>query len=85
MTNASLTIAVAAVAGVAGVAVAPPGLAKSPKQVCYTAPVPVVVVRPSTVPQFITVGPNDQKLNHWLIVTMLFERRVWSGPALAGS
>jgi hypothetical protein len=57
MTNPSLTIAVAAVAGITGVPVAGPGLAKSPKQVCYTAPLPVVVVRRSTVPQFITVGP----------------------------
>jgi hypothetical protein len=30
-------------------------------------------------------GSVAEKLSHWLIVTMLFERRVWSRPALAGS
>jgi hypothetical protein len=65
MTNPSLTTVVAALAGMAGVAIAAPGLAKSPKQVRYTAPVPVVVVYPLTAPQFITVGPNG----YWITTT----------------
>ena len=44
MTNSSLTVVAAAVAGMVGVMVSPPGLAKSPKHVRYTAPLPAVVV-----------------------------------------
>jgi hypothetical protein len=60
MTNPSLTIAVAAVAGITGVPVAAPGLAKSTKQVCYTAPLPVVVVAPQPY-------PNSSRLAQWLL------------------
>ena len=63
MTNSSLAVVAAAVAGMAGVS--SPCLAKSPKHVRYTAPLPVVVVWPSTVPQFITVGPNG----YWVTTT----------------
>jgi len=65
MTNSSLTLVAAAVAGMAGVVVSPPGLAKSPKHVRYTAPLPAVVVYPSTVPQLTTVGPNG----YWVTTT----------------
>ena len=63
MSNSLLTVV--AVAGVAGVAISAPALAKSHKHVGYAAPRPVVVVRPSTVPQFITVGPNG----YWVTTT----------------
>jgi hypothetical protein len=53
MTNSSLTIVVAAA----------PGLAKSPKLVRYTAPLPEVVVRPSIVLH--TVGRNG----YWVTAT----------------
>ena len=45
MTNSSLAVVVAALARMAGVAVAAPALAKSPKHVRYIASLPVVVVR----------------------------------------
>ena len=63
MSNSLLTIVV--VAGVAGVAISAPALAKSHKHVGYAAPLPVVVVRPSAVPQFTTVGPNG----YWVTTT----------------
>ena len=63
MSNSLLTVV--AVAGVAGVAISAPALAKSHKHVGYAAPRPVVVVRPSTVPQFITVGPDG----YWVTTT----------------
>ena len=56
MSNSLLTVV--AIAGLAGVTISAPALAKNHKHVGYGAPLPVVVVRPSTVPQFITVGPN---------------------------
>ena len=63
MSNSLLTIVV--VAGVASVAISAPALAKSHKHVGYAAPLPVVVVRPSTVSQFTTVGPNG----YWVTTT----------------
>jgi hypothetical protein len=58
-------LTVVAVAGVAGMAMSAPALAKSHKHVGYAAPFPVIVVPPSTVPQFITVGPNG----YWVTTT----------------
>jgi len=60
----NLSLAVVAV-GVASIAVSTPGLAKSHKHVRYTAPRPLVVVYPSTAPQFIAAGPNG----YWVTTT----------------
>jgi hypothetical protein len=62
MTNSLVTIA-AAVAGLVVVAVSAPGFAKSnkhagEKHAGYAAPLPVIVVRPTTAPEFAAVGPN---------------------------
>jgi hypothetical protein len=69
MTNSLVTIA-AAVAGLVVVAVSAPGFAKSnkhagEKHAGYAAPLPVIVVRPTTAPEFITVGPNG----YWVTTT----------------
>ena len=61
MTNSLVTIA-AAVAGLVVVAVSAPGFAKSnkhagEKHAGYAAPLPVIVVRPTTAPEFVTVDP----------------------------
>ena len=65
MTNSLLTVVAAAVAGLAGVAVSAPGLAKSHKHAGYADPLAVGVVRPTAAPQFIRVGPNG----YWVTTT----------------
>ena len=65
MTNSLLTVVAATLAGVAGLAVSAPGLAKSHKHAGYAAPLPVGVVRPTAAPQFIRVGPNG----YWVTTT----------------
>jgi hypothetical protein len=66
VTNSSLTVVAAAVAGMAGVVVSAPAFAKNNKHFRHTAPLPVVVVvSPSIAPQFITVGPNG----YWVTTT----------------
>jgi hypothetical protein len=69
MTNSLITIA-AAVAGLVGVAVSAPSFAKSnkhagDKHAGYAAPLPVIVVHPTTAPECITVGPNG----YWVTTT----------------
>ena len=69
MTNSLVTIA-AAVAGLVVVAVSAPGFAKSnkhagEKHTGYAAPFPVIVVRPTTAQEFVTVGPNG----YWVATT----------------
>jgi len=65
MTNWLLTVVAATMAGVAGIAVSAPALAKSHKHAGYAAPLPVDAVGPTTAPQFIRVGPNG----YWVTTT----------------
>ena len=65
MTNSLLTVIAATMAGVACVAVSSPGLAKSRKDAGYAARLPAGVVRATTAPQFIRVGPNG----YWVTTT----------------
>jgi hypothetical protein len=59
------TMAVMLAFAATGVAQARGGLAKSHKHAGYAAPLPVIVVRPTTERQFITVGPNG----YWVTTT----------------
>jgi hypothetical protein len=61
VTHSSLTVVAVAVAGMASMAVSAPCLAKSHEH----APRPIVVVYPSTAPQFIAIGPNG----YWVTTT----------------
>jgi len=65
VTHSSLAVVAAAVAGMASMAASAPGLAKSREHVRYIVPRTVVVVYPSTVPQFIAIGPNG----YWVTTT----------------
>ena len=65
MTHSSLPVVAVAVAGMASMAVSAPCLAKSQEHDRYTAPRPVIVVYPSTAPQFIAIGPNG----YWVTTT----------------
>jgi hypothetical protein len=65
MSNSLSTVVVATMVGVLGAAVPAPGLAKSHKHAGYAAPLSVGVVRPTTGPQFIRVGPNG----YWVTTT----------------
>ena len=61
----TLAVVAVAVAGMASMAVSAPCLAKSQEHDRYTAPRPVIVVYPSTAPQFIAIGPNG----YWVTTT----------------
>ena len=65
MTHSSLTVVAVAVAGMASMAASAPCPAESHERVRYTAPRPVIVVYPSTAPQFIAIGPNG----YWVTTT----------------
>jgi hypothetical protein len=65
VTHSSLTAVTVAVGGIVSMAVSSPCLAKSQEQVRYTAPRSVIVVYPSTAPQFIAIGPNG----YWVTTT----------------
>jgi hypothetical protein len=63
VTHSSRTAVAVAVTGIASMAVSAP--AKSHEHVHYAAPRPIIVVNPSTAPQFIAIGPNG----YWIATT----------------
>ena len=65
VTHSSLAAVAVTVAGMASMAGNSTGLAKSHEPVRYIVPRPVVVVYPSTAPQFIAIGPNG----YWVTTT----------------